>query len=276
MPELDFATLFQAVRDGVVREVETASGRRFVIVREGYDLKEISSAGEVFPDDPPYIRGAVRMDTHDALITYARDFKQDSTRLFADINAGAITAVMDYHEHVAAGPHCKARGLHHKATLKLQLSEEWRRWTEISGRLMPQGEFARFLEENLSDIYTPAGADVLEVVRDLSASKKVDFRQATRLDNGDVAFEWAEETTAKSKSGELEVPRMFVLRIPVYLGAPEGELRAFLRWSLKDGALGLGIELHRPVYVQQATFQQIAVAIAEGVGVPMHYGAISG
>jgi hypothetical protein len=40
---------------------------------------------------------------------------------------------------------------------------------------------------------------------------------------------------------------------------PRTEVFAFLRWKMDDGALTLGIQLHRAEHVRQAVFKQIVV-----------------
>ncbi|MCH1933271.1 YfdQ family protein, partial [Shewanella sp. A25] len=77
------------------------------------------------------------------------------------------TAIVDYH-----APDKAAHGAH-VAAMALPYSEEWKAWTAIDGKLMPQREFARFIEENAVDVVAPSGADLLEVVRDLQAVRKV-------------------------------------------------------------------------------------------------------
>jgi uncharacterized protein YfdQ (DUF2303 family) len=263
---MQIATL---AREGVLHKIDLRDGRQLALVHKHFELKEVAGKSIAYGEAPPRIRASVTLTTADSFVDYLRDFGQGQSRGFASLEKDRIEARLDYHTGGSAN-FCE-----HAVALQLQRSEEWRRWDGVSKQLMPQADFARFLEENLGDIERPSGADVLEIVRDLSATQKVDFRSAVRLDNGDVRFDWAQETTARSKTGDLDVPRMFVLRIPVFYGAPSAEVHAFLRWRLEEGAIKLGIELHRPVYVLQATFEQIVRDIAERSGVMIHFGALS-
>ena len=121
----------------------------------------------------------------------------------------------------------------------------------------------------------PSGAELLEIASDLSAARKVDFRSAVRLDNGSQKFEYNEsvEATSKSKSGSLEVPRMFKLHIPVYYGEPPVNVGAFLRYDIGSGSLSIGVELHRPEYVRQAVFEAVALNIREQTEMRLIFGA---
>ncbi|WP_262983356.1 amine dehydrogenase large subunit [Paracoccus mutanolyticus] len=52
-------------------------------------------------------------------------------------------------------------------------SEEFSRWDEMEGKIHPQAEFARFLEENSVDIGFPEAGTMIEISRDLSTVGQV-------------------------------------------------------------------------------------------------------
>lgn len=255
---------------------------RMLIVRSDRLVVDDVSTPVWQPPAPERIKAHVRADHKESFVEYLKAFtalddpKAQAERfigaplIFADIKAATMTAVIDYHGQNYTPTNCD-----HKATLRLQYSEEWARWSGISGKLVPQADFARFLEENSADVLAPSGADLLEICRDMSAIKKVDFRQAVNLTNGDIRFEFDEQTeaTSKTRAAPLEVPKLFKLSIPVYFGERPTEISAFLRYKPTSGGLELGIELHRPEFVKQAAFQLIGVEIREATGVPVIYGA---
>lgn len=245
--------------------VKTDEGREFLVLPDSMTSKDVTEPNAVQALLPDHIRQGVTLQTVDSLVEYVNGFKTDTTLLFADIQANSIRALLDYHS--AAAP------LHvaHVATMALPFSEEWRTWTGIDGRLMPQLDFARFLEENAADIAAPSGADLLEACRDLQARRKVNFTKAIRTSSDNENFEFTDETEARSKGG-VELPTKFLLNVPVYFGEAPTELFAFLRWKLDDGALTLGIKLHRAEHVRQAVFKQIVVAAAEKTGRPVVFG----
>lgn len=237
--------------------VKTADGREFLITTEGAAIREISDEHSLSVTPPRYIKQGVTLQTQDSLVEYVNRYKSDASVLFADINANSITAALDYHAAT------KAAVVAHKATLTLPFSEEWRLWNEISGKLKPQLEFARFLEENGADVRAPNAAELLEACRDLQANRKVNFTKAVRTSSDNENFEFTDETTAKSKGG-VEIPTKFVLGLPVYFGEPDTEVHAFLRWKLdpEAGGLSLGIALHRAEHIRQAVFKQIVTDVA--------------
>jgi uncharacterized protein YfdQ (DUF2303 family) len=247
--------------------VKVGDGRQFLIVPDGATVREISDEHSLQVTLPRYIKQAVTLQTRDSLVEYVNRFKGADTVLFADIAANAIVATVDYHAKD------KAAHVAHKAVLTLPFSEEWGLWNAISGKLKPQLEFARFLEENGADVQAPDAAELLEACRDLQAHRKVNFTKAVRTSSDNENFEYTDETKATTKAG-IELPTKFKLGLPVYFGEPDTELFAFLRWRLDGGALTLGIQLHRAEHVRQAVFKQIVAGVVERTGCPAVFGKL--
>ncbi len=246
--------------------VKTDDKREFLIVPSGFSDKEVSDAYGLKLAKPRYIKQTVTIETADSLVDYVNRFKGSDTLLLAEISANRIVALIDYHNATAAAH------VAHRAKMELPFSEEWSLWTKASGRLMPQLEFARFIEENAADIRAPSAGELLDACRDLQVRRKVNFIKAVRTASDNENFEYSEETSTTTKKGDLELPTKFVLGLPVYFGQAETELQAFLRWRLDDGALTLGIQLHRVEHVRQAVFQQIVLDVSERTDCPAVFG----
>lgn len=260
----------QLVRDSApAQSVKTADGREFLVFPAEQNIREISDAHDLKVTPPRYIKQAVTVQTSDSLVDYVNRFKSAETLLFADIAANTIVAQVDYH-----APD-KASNTAHRASLVLPFSEEWGCWTAFSGKLKPQLEFARFIEENAAEIRAPVAAELLEVVRDLQAHRKVNFTKAVRTSSDNENFEFQDETKTTTRGG-IELPTQFKLGLPVYFGEPETELFAFLRWAIDadKGGLSLGIQLHRAEHVRQAVFKQIVLGVSERTGCPAVFGRI--
>ncbi len=227
--------------------IKTADGREFLILPAGATQSEISDEHSLKVTAPRYIRQAVTVQTADSLVDYI--------------------AQIDYHAPDQAAMTA------HRATLVLPFSEEWTVWNSISGKLKPQLEFARFIEENGADVRAPDAAELLEAVRDLQAHRKVSFIKAVRTASDNESFDYKDESGAVTKAG-IELPTKFKLGIPVYFGEPETEVFAFLRWAIDadKGGLSLGIALHRAEHVRQAVFKQIVGAVAERTNRPAVFG----
>lgn len=245
--------------------IKTGDNREFLILPSGASQTEVSDPYGLKLEKPRYIRQTVTIETADSLVDYVNRFKGADTVLFAEISSNRIVALVDYH---AAG---SAAHVAHRAKLELPYSEEWQLWTRISGKLMPQLEFARFIEENGADVRAPDAAELLEAVRDLQAHRKVNFTKAVRTSSDNESFEYQDETKATTKGG-IDLPTKFKLGLPVYFGNADTEVFAFLRWKLDDGALMLGVALHRVEHVRQAVFKQIVMDVADRTKCPAVFG----
>jgi uncharacterized protein YfdQ (DUF2303 family) len=248
--------------------VKTDEGREFLVVPDGFKHQDVTEVYAIRRNLPEFITQTVVLQTADSLVDYCNRYKGADTILFADIAANSIVAQVDYHGHDAANY------VAHRASLKLEFSTEWAEWTKISGVLMDQLTFARFIEENGADVRAPDAAELLECVRDLQAHRKVNFTKAVRTSSDNENFEYSEETEAKGRRGGIEIPTKFKLGVPVYFGEPEAELFAFLRWRLGDGTLTLGIQIHRAEHVRQAIFKQIVLDVAAKTECPAVFGKI--
>ncbi len=276
------AALARLSLDPTGRVLTGPGDAEFVLLRDadgGESLFELEQGG-VSITRPGRIAGRVTLETEGSLVAYANSFKAENSVLFASIATDTIVAVLDYHASsrdggdVAAGdlPQFRPDFLEHRATLKLARSLEWDAWTKIDGRMMPQLEFCKFLEENREDIIAPDAATVLEAARDLQTMRKSDFRSAVREDSDNVRIEYAEDVDARSKT-DVTLPAEFKLSIPVYFDGDEVEVFALLRWVVADGSLQLGVKLKRAERIRQATFKAVVTALAEDIGVKSLYGS---
>ena len=252
-----------------------APGGRTILFRPPGLMEEDVSDPNRLVERPGHIRQEVWLQTGDSLVDYVNRFKTGTTVLFADIAQNRIVALIDYHEGSDGDASGEADHLFHRATLALPHSEEWKTWTTAHGKLIGQREFACCLEETAADVAAPAGADLLDTVRDLHAIRKVNFKKAVRTATEHENFEYSEETEARSSSGGVEVPTKFLLRLPVYFGDAPTELYAFLRWKLAEGSLHLGVALHRAEHVRQAVFKQIVTDVAERTDRPALFGKVA-
>ena len=244
--------------------LKTDDGRQFLLTPSGFGVKEITDPAWL----DPHPSAAVVVDEKAALTDYVVRFREPGTVLFADVDCGAIKAVIDY--HLASGfVDVKTGAARHSATLVLRKSEEFARWDEFEGDLHSQAEFARFLEENAVDILFPDQATMIEIARDLSATEGVKFASKVDLQNGNRRFHYENETKV---DGDIAVPSRFTVNIPLYAGEEPIELEALFRYRVAPAGLMLGFEWRRVEYLKLAHFKQIAFAVAEATGAPVFLG----
>jgi len=267
-PGETFETVLAAVRaaDPIVTGKD---GAFHAIVPKGFTLQALPDATK----KSPWPKARLTVDDRQSLIDYANRYSlANHSVLIADFDAGAITARLDWHPDNTDG--CSDFGTagadDHSVTLLLRLSEEFARWDKIEGTMLPQEDFALFLEENAVDISEPAATTMIEISRDFQATVGQTYDSAIRLDNGDRRLSFKNETNVTSG---IIIPQKFVLNIPIYNGEEPDELTALFRWRPNGkGSVNLGFAWHRVEYQRRAHFQQIAFAAAEQTGLPVFMG----
>lgn len=244
-----------------------ADGKQHVFVPEKFKLAQLPNAGEL----PPWTKQRVTVDDRASLVNYANRHSDPRSIILADYDALTISARLDWHpnnsiveEHSSAAPD------EHSVTLKLRPSEEFLRWDKMEGELHDQEVFARFLEENSTDVGFPEAATMIEISRDFEATVGQSYKSAVRLDNGDRALRFESETKALN---DVIVPQKFTLDIPIYNGEAPDTLTAMFRWRASGGgAIRLGFQWHRVEYQRRAHFAAIATTAAEETGLPVFMG----
>lgn len=193
------------------------------------------------------------------------------TTVWCNADNGTFTAVFDDH-----GADQVAGWRSHTATLKLKDDPDWVRWLKADNNLMSQEAFALFLEDVAHTVIEPDAATLLEVATTFRATKKADYKGGVRLDNGDVEFAYSEQTQASSggKSGKLEIPQKFTVRIAPWRGVDPVDLTARLRYRFDNGTLGIGFSLLRPDRAKDDAFEGIHTRLREQINsdAPMFQG----
>lgn len=255
-----------ALREPVQRGLD---GREWLIIPPGFRAEDITDPARVPVETP---RATITVDDRASLTAYTNRHQiKGQSAIFADYDTGTITTRIDWHpEEDAVIMNGADR---HRVTLKLRPSEEWARWNGAAGKMHPQAVFARFLEENATDILHPEPALFIELARDMEAAADRSFTSRTRLSNGDSEFRFSEDSRVV---GTVTVPESFTLRIPLYQGEAPEDLRALFRWKADKEGLTFGFVWHRAEYMRQARFQQIAAQAAEETGLPYILGRVTG
>lgn len=264
----DMNTALQAVMKGATLAqplVRGDDGRLHALVPKDFDLKDITDKHALHPRP----KAVVTVDDRHSLVAYSKLHQTEKSLMFADYTAGTITTQIDWHPHNQHEDHGFSGAREHAVRLTLQPSEEFARWNAMEGKMHAQADFAQFIEENANDIHTPEPGIMLELSRDLEAVSGQSFKARTRLENGDVAFQFETESKIVSK---VQAPTEFKLNIPVYHGEAPELLVCKFRWRPQPSGLLLGFVWHRVEYMRRARFTQIATQAAEDTGLPVIMG----
>lgn len=251
------AVIDTAMHIGDLRK--TAEGGQYALVPAGAKVHEFDY--ERLLANPRRKRASVTVQDAASFIFYFNTFGDEHSVIFADAASQSFKGVLDYH---CSGSELPARWREHTVSYATPKAQEWQTWYGMNGKQMAQVAFATFLEDNLDDIRTPAGAQLLEIARTLEAKKNVNFGSSVRLDNGQAQFTYEEEIKGSASKGTLEIPEEFKLGIPVFYGGEAYAIRCRLRWRLQDGRLTLWYNMIRPDKVLEDAFSSIYKEIAEG------------
>ncbi len=248
--------LAAAVATGKPVSVDTDFPGQYALVPEGYELHDLQE----YADVPRRVTGKVALTTVKSFLAYVERFQTPGTLVLADLAGQKFKAILDHAED-ANSPGWGE----HQATYHCPLGTAWKTWIKKDGNPMDQATFAQFIEDNLIDIASPSHTEILTVSKTLQAKKKVDFKSAVALNNGDVQFTYNETTDASA--GQISVPQTFTLGIPVFEGGAPYEVTARLRYRINDeGKLAMWYDLLRPQRMVEDAFGEVEKLIRDKIG----------
>ena len=183
--------------------------------------------------------------------------------VWADIDQRKITAILDGHDGWRQ----------HTATLRLQLSREWKEWAEVDGKMLRQDAFAQFIEDHLSTIGYPDGALLLDICQTLQGTSSAAYKSQTILANGQRQLKWEEAVEARAgQKGDLTIPGELTLVLRPFQGAAAVPITARFRFQIREGVLRLGVKLAEPDAALEDAFDAVVREVADGVPVPVLHG----
>lgn len=256
----------QAVIDTAQRAVDPVEldlGNVYAVATANGDVKTLDLTGDQYRDQPKRKTGTIQVrDVPTLAEVWMKHGVADISEIYADRDGLAVTAVFDAHGREETG------WGKYRAVLALKFSEAYKAWTGLDGRLMPQEQFAEFLEDNRADIREPSAAELLEVAQTLQGTSKVDWQAGHRLVDGQRRIAFLETTEAKAGAkGELAIPTEIVIGVPVFDGATVAHaFTARFRHRIEGGNLRLMYKLDRPADVVTAAFDGVVAEVASACG----------
>jgi uncharacterized protein YfdQ (DUF2303 family) len=229
-------------------------------------------------------QGTTNLHQTDSFISYVNLHKQAGTQIIVDADYAAnrvkFKAILNGDSPTAAG------FADHIARFDPKTTVEWKNWTDMNGEKVNQMELATFLTNNISNIAStnpadptrqyPNAADVLEFITNLEMTSTVRYRSGTKVQNGQVQFEYVEEGNDATK-GKLQMFERFGIGVVPYAGGQGYFIEAFLRFRINrdSGALTIWFDLHRPDQVlEAATKAAIEQLQAEITDCPIYFGTV--
>jgi uncharacterized protein YfdQ (DUF2303 family) len=227
-------------------------GTPFFLKHDGSITKLEEYAGR-----PAAVRGRVEFHDGESFAHYVNAFKDPGSIVFADRAKLSFVAVLDYHvSHQNETGENEPRWGKHRASFKIQPTDEWIEWTTHNGKEMTQTAFGQWFEDRLPDILEPDGAIIVEMARRFEAKKDVTFSGRINPDVGSVSLIYTEDVSGTPREGGLDLPRAFKLKIEPFQGAQPVVIDARIRFRVTEGKVLLRYELIRHKHVLEAAFDE--------------------
>lgn len=240
-------------------------------IKVGKDVRLVSLPGansgqgriidlEQYLDKPLSKRGTVAFLTPESFAAYFKAHRTADSRIYVDnqLSNPAIVAVFDHFGKDAGWGN-------HRASYQFRKTPEWEIWLGKDGKAMEQGEFAEFLEDNIKDIVSPVGADMIEIASKLVATKGGHLASSVDIRSGAIHFDVKQEIVAKVGYSGIDVPEKFVLGIEPFVGAGPYKVDARFRFRANNGVT-LFYKLSRVSDIAKHAINGIVEAIKSGVG----------
>lgn len=210
---------------------------------------------ESYAETPRRKVANIEVLTTASLAQYVNEHRTMGTTLYADPDALAVEAILN--DHVPSVTDADAAGHRdHRATLRLTLTPGCDRWLKAHGKYLDQEAFAQLIEDGLTEIAVPSGADLLELAQTMQSSTSAEFRSSIRLTTGQVQFQYVETGTARAGAqGDMTIPETITLVFAPFFGAADMQVEARLRYRIEGGHLKLGVWLIRHVEAIREAFE---------------------
>lgn len=269
------ATLIHEVRSHARPHTIDSDGSHVVALRKANGEQVAVS---LLPFEKEYYRwvnktGQFTVSEPGSFLAYISKHAEDNTEVWADLNRSSVTAVIDAHGTDETHP-----GLH-RVSLSLLKTQDWQDWTQIDRTWVSQEDLATFIEDHYMNFMKPTALHMLDLAQTFEATKRVDYRSATRVKDGQVQLVYEEKNEQKG-GGEFTIPDEINLRIQIFEGAEPVNVTARMQWRITtDKSLVMKLLLNRPRDLERAAFNDLTALIKSGVealqesrGIHFYYG----
>lgn len=230
-------------------KVDPGVNGQFMALPDGYQVHSL----EDLQVAPNRIVAAPKFRDVGSLAAYLTRFERNESVAMSRPAESEIRVVIDH--HVDSEKPAWAR---HTATFKATLTPEYQAWRDIDRKHMGQVTALEFLEERSVDVIDPSPADIMDIIMNFDALKRVTFKQSTRLHDGQRQFVYAEENEVR---GQINLPEMISLRLPVYEGMEPDVIKVRIRYRIDDGKLTFAFLINGRPKLEMTAFERCEDAL---------------
>lgn len=278
------AAMPRKLEEGVYAILDAEGGVQ-VVETDGYAQQRTHDWKQAHDGRPEFVHRTVTLLDADSFVDYLRRNSESATgpddaaesefddprylhtsgelELWADLDGRVIRAILDGHDGLRK----------HTATLALKTSREWDEWAKVDGKLLPQADFAGFIQDHISTIGLPDGGVLVDICETLVGTVDVQWKSQQLDATGQRQFTYEEVVNgAAGAKHDLKIPTELVLVVRPFQGSDPIRLVARLRFRLSGGAVQMGVKLVEPDRVLEDAFAEIVADVQARVPVHVNHG----
>lgn len=202
-----------------------------VALPRDFEIKSLDG----FQQRPPHIVQTERLGNIVDFCEYVNEHKQDESRIFwkeaGDRGLAQMRCSFSYHGNNQKDER-PSWNCHH-AELMLSHSDEYRALVRHCGTKLSHRSFLEFIEDYGSIIQKPDSGKLMDLVRDLKATKTVEFKAKQDLDTNDVELQFSKKTGAER--GDLVMPAKMTVALPILKGGNNLMFEVRVKYDVDDG-----------------------------------------
>lgn len=253
-------------------------------------LTDVTEQALQLGDRPLRAIGTAQLNSITSFIDWVNRQKCEHTAIFGagELPTPSVTAVINYSATLEDPQWGDYRG-----TYKLATSREWQAWMKLDGKFLGQEEFGNFIEDNLGDITAPSAvedaaeyqlikrlgggagdaASLLTAVRNLVVNESATLKSIINVHSGEAQMTFEARHTGEG-GGQVTIPRLFVICIPVFDGDAAYRIPVRLRYRKAEGGTKvlLGTSLYQPERYVRDAWTLLLKQAAEQTNVPVFEG----
>lgn len=227
------------------------TGKPFAVVENDYNAVDLSR----FMPAPIRHENLIKVTTADSFIAYFNKFSNADSVVKFSVSNQLVVGIIDFGG--ADTPQWKD----HQVKYSCPFSKQWVAWSGSDKRRMDQESFAEFIENNIDDFNAPAGAQMLEIATKFQLIRKATFGSSMKTSTGEFQFAYSEE----NQKGTIEIPSEISLGLAPFEAGQHYEVKARIRYRLREGLLHFWYELISPEEILKDAFNDVREAISNSI-----------
>lgn len=252
---------------------------------------------EAFRTRPERKKGQAAVETVESFVELVNRHETDDSVIFVktvDCDTPTMTAVINYHPYADEDEegNASAAFCDHRIVYKFPISDEWKIWSGRSDVPLLQEDLANFIEDRIADLADPTKdeiddaanrffttiatpAKMMELSRGLQVNVESKVRDNFKLQSGEASLIF-EEVHKDAAGQNINVPGLFYLSIPAFVGGEKKRIPVRLRYRLKDGSVIWRFQLYRPELIIHDAIEKAVQYAENSTDLPVFYGEPEG